>query len=187
MAVVTKRRVGFMVAAVLVACAAIGSAVYDLASPNRSRVGGLPADLAGRDVEFESHGATLCGWFVPFEQRRGVIVLLHGVRGNRLQMVGRPRFLHRAGYSALLYDSRAHGESGGDAITFHVRTLKMPKLSIFGTEDRDTTVAESTEVYNRAAEPKEMWAVEGAGHVDLCRYAGREYEVRVLEFLDLHL
>jgi hypothetical protein len=33
-------------------------------------------------------------------------------------MVGRPRFLHRAGYSALLYDSRAHGESGGDAITF---------------------------------------------------------------------
>jgi fermentation-respiration switch protein FrsA (DUF1100 family) len=69
----------------------------------------------------------------------------------------------------------------------HVRTLKMPKLFIFGTKDRDTTVAESTEVYNRAAEPKEMWAVEGAGHVDLCRYAGREYEVRVLEFLDLHL
>lgn len=33
-------------------------------------------------------------------------------------MLDRARFLHRAGYAALLYDSRAQGESGGDAVTF---------------------------------------------------------------------
>jgi uncharacterized protein len=33
-------------------------------------------------------------------------------------MVDRARFLHAAGYSVLLFDSRAHGESGGERITF---------------------------------------------------------------------
>ncbi len=199
-----------------------------------------------------------------------MIVLLHGVRGNRLQMVDRARFLHRAGYSALLFDSRAHGESGGDAITFghlesedarsavtlartlapgepvgaigvslggaaillanppldvdamvlesvypsidraianrlrwragfltplfapmlesmipvrlgfraselrpivHVGKLTPAKFFLFGTADRDTTIEESMELFNAAAEPKQMWTVEGAAHVDLCSFA----------------
>ena len=33
-------------------------------------------------------------------------------------MVERARFLHAAGYTVLLFDSRAHGESGGERITF---------------------------------------------------------------------
>ena len=33
-------------------------------------------------------------------------------------MVGRARFLHRHGYSVLLFDLQAHGESVGDRITF---------------------------------------------------------------------
>jgi len=43
---------------------------------------------------------------------------MHGVRANRLSMLGRARFLSRAGYSVLLFDFQAHGESHGQHITF---------------------------------------------------------------------
>lgn len=44
--------------------------------------------------------------------------MLHGIRANRQMMVGRARFLSRAGYNVLLIDLQAHGESDGEAITF---------------------------------------------------------------------
>lgn len=36
-------------------------------------------------------------------------------------MLPRARFLHRAGYSVLLFDLQAHGESTGDRITFGIK------------------------------------------------------------------
>ncbi len=99
------------------ACAVAGA--YSLTAPHRSVVGDLPADLAGRNITFAgAEGARLSGWFVPSDHSTAVVVLMHGVRANRLQMLDRARFLHRAGYSVLLYDSRAQGESTGDRITF---------------------------------------------------------------------
>jgi fermentation-respiration switch protein FrsA (DUF1100 family) len=46
------------------------------------------------------------------------VVLAHSVRSNRLELVDRARFLHSAGYSLLLFDAQAHGESLGEQITF---------------------------------------------------------------------
>ena len=43
---------------------------------------------------------------------------MHGVRANRLQMVARARALHEHGFSILLFDFQAHGESTGRRITF---------------------------------------------------------------------
>ena len=43
---------------------------------------------------------------------------MHGVRANRLVMLARARFLHKAGYAVLLFDFQAHGESSGKRITF---------------------------------------------------------------------
>ena len=48
----------------------------------------------------------------------GTVVLMHGVRGNRLQMVRRARLLHEHGFSVLLFDFQASGESPGRRITF---------------------------------------------------------------------
>jgi fermentation-respiration switch protein FrsA (DUF1100 family) len=272
--------------AVLVAAAAsyVGIGAYTLAAPDPALVGDPPSDPPIRKVDFDGvDGARLRGWFVPADRPHAVIVLMHGIRANRVQMLDRARFLHREGYAVLLYDSRAHGESTGRAITFgylesrdariaielarslaqtpraaiigvslggaaailagpplevnalvlesvyptidraianrlrssylgrlgpmftpvlttlfplrlgfpaaelrpvdHVSKLTMPKLFIFGTADQSTTMDESLQLYAHAAEPKQVWPIDDAGHIDLCTFAGEEYRQRVLQFL----
>jgi len=66
-------------------------------------------------------GKTIAGWFVPAEDRAKTIVLLHGKAGNRKQMLPRARLFRELGYSVLLYDARACGESTGEHITFGYR------------------------------------------------------------------
>jgi uncharacterized protein len=43
---------------------------------------------------------------------------MHGIRANRLEMVGRARLLNATRFSILLFDFQAHGESSGQRITF---------------------------------------------------------------------
>jgi alpha-beta hydrolase superfamily lysophospholipase len=103
----------------LLAAAGVWALGGALAWPARGRVGPLPEGLDGREVEFASgSGATLRGWLVPGREGAGAVVLMHGVRGSRLQMLSRARFLAAAGYAVLLFDFQSHGESGGEAITF---------------------------------------------------------------------
>jgi uncharacterized protein len=63
-------------------------------------------------------GGALRGWLVAGRPGGGAVLLLHGIRGSRLDMVDRARFLHAAGFTVLLYDSRAHGETDAARITF---------------------------------------------------------------------
>lgn len=58
------------------------------------------------------------GWWCPVPQARGSILLLPGVRANRLSMVERARFLGAARFSVLLIDFQATGETAGNHITF---------------------------------------------------------------------
>jgi alpha-beta hydrolase superfamily lysophospholipase len=48
---------------------------------------------------------------------RGAVLLLHGVRSYRRSMLSRAIFLHDIGYSVLLINLQAHGESAGKRIT----------------------------------------------------------------------
>jgi len=75
----------------------------------------LPGSL---DVSFVTpDGVTLRGWYVP-SRNRAAVVLCHGLGENRTQMMFEAQTLVRAGYGALLFDSRGHGESGGDLVTW---------------------------------------------------------------------
>jgi fermentation-respiration switch protein FrsA (DUF1100 family) len=58
-----------------------------------------------------------------------------------------------------------------------------PLFVVGGTRDRHTTPAETRRLFEAATAPKQLWLVPNAAHVDLHRYAGREYERRVLAFL----
>jgi fermentation-respiration switch protein FrsA (DUF1100 family) len=65
--------------------------------------------------------------------------------------------------------------------------LAMPKLLIVGDRDRDMTIAESQAMFEAAAAPKTLWVVHGAAHVDLYRFVGDPYKVRVLGFFNTWL
>ncbi len=90
-----------------------------LSRPAQSIVGAPPPALGAEPVLFPSaSGAMLHGWFVPGQAGAGAVVLLHGVRGNRLAMLQRALVLKRQGFGVLLFDFQAHGESPGHRITF---------------------------------------------------------------------
>ena len=102
-------------------CVAVLAVGLTLSSPATALVGPSPDSLpAAEAVEIPSgSGSILYGWWVPGTvPGGGAVVLLHGVRANRLQMVPRARVLHQNGFSVLLIDLQAHGESPGRRITF---------------------------------------------------------------------
>ena len=64
-------------------------------------------------------GAVLKGWKVPASKPNGDwVVLLHGVSDNRIGVLSHGEMLLRHGYSVVLMDARAHGESGGAMATY---------------------------------------------------------------------
>lgn len=78
----------------------------------------LPEDFAGTELNFPSASrATLRGNFLKGQPGRGIVILMHGVRGNRGAMAKHAQFLHAHGYSVFLFDFQAHGESPGRKIT----------------------------------------------------------------------
>lgn len=258
-----------------------------LSAPAPQFIGNLPTDLLGDSVEFPSESGTIIqGWLIPGKKGRGAVVLMHGVRSNRLSMVDRARFLSQAGYTVLLFDFQSHGESTGQHISFgylesrdaqaavkflrtnvadekvgligismggaaalvaspplevramvlemvyptinqaisnrltmrfgawssiltpfvlwqfkprlgvdaevlrpieQVGKIGLPKLFIVGAEDQHTTLEETRQMYVRASAPKDLWVVNGAGHIDLHSMAKEEYEQRILSFFEQHL
>jgi pimeloyl-ACP methyl ester carboxylesterase len=102
-----------------------------------------PRPSGAQDVSFESGGLKLRGWlFQDSGERRGTVVYLHGSADNRASGVNIvQRFLKR-GFDALAYDSRAHGESEGDACTYGyyekgdlsraIDSLKVRPVVVFG-------------------------------------------------------
>ena len=67
-------------------------------------------------------GAMLHAWYVrPANSSSGAVLLLHGVSDTREGMIGFAQLFVQHGYTVLLPDSRAHGESGGTIATYGIR------------------------------------------------------------------
>jgi fermentation-respiration switch protein FrsA (DUF1100 family) len=104
--------------AMLLVGTVVGAGFF-LSSPAPEHIGSAPADLPAESVKFvSSSGARLSGWFVAGRPGSGAVVLMHGVRANRLAMLRRARLFHSEGFAVLLFDFQAHGESPGQRITF---------------------------------------------------------------------
>jgi alpha-beta hydrolase superfamily lysophospholipase len=98
-----------------------GGASVGVATPGMSR----------EDVTFTaSDGVRLSGTYLPVDGARAAVVLVHGFKNTRADMLDHARFLHDSGYTSLIYDSRGCGASDG---TFGVGA----------TEDRDIVGAVS--------------------------------------------
>ncbi|HEV8419254.1 MAG TPA: alpha/beta fold hydrolase [Candidatus Udaeobacter sp.] len=278
-----KRVVAACAILILITIISAMSVGWLLAHPVQTKIGNPPADLNAESVVFASaSGATVHGWWCPNQNAKGAVLLLPGIRANRLSMVERARFLSRAGYSILLIDFQATGETTGDHITFgwkesrdvlaavdfvrktdsttpvaivgsslggaaallatpplridalileevyptieiatrnrlenyvgvfgraltpvllsqlqwrlgvspsdlrpvdHMENVDCPIFIISGEKDTNTRPIDTRMLVERARNPKEVWFVPNAAHVDLHRAARREYETRVLAFL----
>jgi uncharacterized protein len=96
-----------------------------------SRTGASKTDFNVRAPD----GVELRGWKIRAARPNGDWVLLfHGVSDNRTGTLGAAEFLLPHGYSVVMMDSRAHGESGG-------------KIATYGWKERYDTVAITNSLY----------------------------------------
>jgi uncharacterized protein len=77
----------------------------------------LPADLTVQSLTIKSTGGPLAAWWLHNQPDVPSVLLLHAVRADRSSMLSRARLLRDCGFSVLLVDMQAHGESPGRAIT----------------------------------------------------------------------
>jgi len=69
-------------------------------------------------VEFEGEGVRLAGRWFRTREKRGTVVFLHGMSDNRASGVEIADHFVGRGFEVIAYDSRAHGESEGEACTY---------------------------------------------------------------------
>ena len=62
-------------------------------------------------------GQKLAGWFIPSENG-AVIIMQHGYKSTRSEMLNEAEMMHKHGYGALITSIRAHDFSEGQLITF---------------------------------------------------------------------
>lgn len=101
--------------------------------PDKENAGLTPKsfDLAYEDVAFESSdGIPLKGWWVPAQNPKGSVVLVHGLNRSRIEMVKKTPFIVKEGWNALLFDLRHHGESGGDRTTLGFKEKEDVKAAL---------------------------------------------------------
>jgi fermentation-respiration switch protein FrsA (DUF1100 family) len=71
------------------------------------------------DVGFSSFDSTqLKGWWLEVNPGGPTVVILHGVKKNRTDVIRTSIILGRAGFNILVFDGRGHGNSGGRYVTY---------------------------------------------------------------------
>lgn len=114
----------------------------------------LQLGLTFDDLRFTASDgeSQLSAWFIPAESPIGTIIYLHGVGDNKMSGLLLAKVFHDHHFHVLVYDSRAHGESGGRHCTYGyhekydvqkaidlVRSIGMEKkivvgnIGVFGT------------------------------------------------------
>lgn len=80
------------------------------------------ADVPVQEVHFmASDGVHLAGWLSIASPQSPTIILVHGFKGTRVDMLPWAEFLYHAHYNVLAYDSRGCGESEGSGIALGAR------------------------------------------------------------------
>src|ERR1041385_3262312 len=83
------------------------------------RIAVPPAPVGCESAWFTGAGVLLAGWrCAAIQPRRGTLIYLHGISDNRKGSRGLVERFRARGLDVVAYDSRAHGESTGDACTY---------------------------------------------------------------------
>ncbi|MEO1529742.1 MAG: alpha/beta fold hydrolase [Planctomycetota bacterium] len=110
----------------------VGGSLVSPAHQSLAKPEFLPVD----SLTFPSEsGATIAAWHCRAAKSRGVVVLVHGIRSNRLAMLDRAVALRQRGFSSLMIDLQAHGESTGDQITIGHREQRDVSAAVAVARD----------------------------------------------------
>jgi dipeptidyl aminopeptidase/acylaminoacyl peptidase len=63
-------------------------------------------------------GTRLFGWWMDASRNAPTVVVLHGVKKNRTDVLRAALILRRAGFNVLMFDGRGHGNSEGRYVTY---------------------------------------------------------------------
>ncbi|MEK6285198.1 MAG: alpha/beta fold hydrolase [Acidobacteriota bacterium] len=75
--------------------------------------------IAFEDVTIPSFdGTRLFGWWMSADRKAPTVVVLHGVKKNRTDVLRAALVLRRAGFNVLIFDGRGHGDSEGRFVTY---------------------------------------------------------------------
>ena len=103
---------------------------YGLVHPTRSTPIRFPR-VAYQSVQFiTSDGLTLKGWYIQPAGKRGLVIFVHGLNGNRTELIDEVDSVTEAGYGALLFDLRNHGASDGNVTTLGLNEVLDVKAAV---------------------------------------------------------
>ncbi len=94
--------------------------LYDPINAERATLEDFPEDFNLDYTEINltaADGTNLVGWYMP-PQNGSVIILQHGYKSERDEMVDEAAMLIRNGYGTAMIDVRGHGQSDGELISF---------------------------------------------------------------------
>lgn len=93
-----------------------------LVAPANCHVGPPPDSHGLECVQFPSaSGGMISAWCRMTADSRAVVVMAHGLRGDRRRLLARAELCLKQGFDVLLIDLQAHGESLGEKITVGYR------------------------------------------------------------------
>ncbi len=90
---------------------------FEKRRPSLDTMSVMPNDI---NLNYEVFNVTtmdsinVASWFIPNELKKGTVLMVHGFNMNKSHMLKRASLFHKNGYSILLLDLRARGESGGN-------------------------------------------------------------------------
>ena len=85
-------------------------------------------------------GVSIAGWFVPAEKESNkCMVLVHGHRKNKVQMLCHAKYLRAEGYSLLFLDMRHHGNSEDGPYALGAFTRWDIKKAVAWLQEREET------------------------------------------------
>lgn len=92
-------------------------------------VGTIP-DSAYSTIKLKTKNKlTLDAWLIKVPNARGTIVLFHGIGSEKSANLSQSNTFNQFGYSTLLVDFRAHGQSEGNTCTIGYREAEDVKLA----------------------------------------------------------
>lgn len=102
-----------------------------LSAPHQTAQANIPTkEIPAKRVTFISiNGNKLVGWLALGDEQHGGVLLMHGVRSNKQQMLNRAIFLNQAGYTVYYFlIFKLTGKALENILPLAIVNQKMQKL-----------------------------------------------------------